>query len=380
MTALPTLLHIVGGNRWGGIERYALDICRHFNDRGWNVKVLTKDAKAVDSMFEKEGIPLFHAPLQGFYDYISIRHLSHKLKDLQGPVIIHAHGFRNVFTALASRKMSGRHDVKIVMTRHKVRRAVDSWFLKFIYRNIDALIFVSRAARDRFVSTWHNRLMPISAEKMYVLHNSLNIPAMEYAPPGTGRPITAMFHGPLKPGKGIETLIDAMSMLKGKRIRLRIVGSGTPDYLDYLRRRAISRGVMELIDWHKHTDNPLPLIAECDFGVLPAVQEEAFGLANIEYMACGRPQICTSNGAQPEYITDGWEGILIPPANPSFVAENIKKLAGNPEMALKMGRNAFDSFQQRLSWPHFIKPLTEIYLGLLSQDSHSVNKERETKD
>lgn len=353
---------MISANRWGGIERYALDICRHFRQEGWNVMALTRDAKAVDSMFEREGIELFHAPLQGFIDFYSIRLLSQKLKMLPGKVIIHAHGFRNVYTALMARKLSGKKDVKIIMTRHKIKRAADTWILRLIYRNIDALVFVSRAARDRFVDTWHNRLMPINSGRMHVIHNSLNIPEQNFVAPSTGRPIIAMFHGPLKPGKGLETLIDAMAMLKGKRIRLRIVGSGTPDFLDKIRRRAIARGVMEMIDWHKHSDNPLPLIEDCDFGVLPSVQEEAFGLANIEYMAAGRPQVCSSNGAQPEYITDGWEGLLIPPANPSFLAENIRKLALNEEFRLQMGQRAFHSFNQRLSWPHFIAPLTQIYL------------------
>lgn len=330
---------------------------------GWNVQVLTRDAKAVDTMFEKENIPLFHAPLQGFHDFYSIKLLSRKLKDTEGPVVIHSHGFRNVFTALCARKLSGKKDINIVMTRHKVRRAVDSWILRLIYRNIDALIFVSRAARDRFVAPWHNRLMPINPERMFVIHNSLNIPSPVYTPPTPNRPLTVMFHGPLKPSKGLEVLIDAMAMLKGKRIRIRIVGAGTPDYVDRLRRRAISRGVMDMIDWHKHTDAPLPLIEDCDIGVLPSVSEEAFGLANIEYMAAGRPQICSSNGAQPEYITDGWEGFLIPPSNPSFLAENINKLASDPELRIRMGKRAFDTFINRLSWPHFIHPLTKIYLS-----------------
>lgn len=323
---------------------------------------LTRDAKAVDSMFERENIELFHAPLQGFYDFYSIKTLSRKLKETEGYVVIHAHGFRNVFTTLVAKRLSGKKDIRVVMTRHKVRRAVDSWILRAVYRNIDALVFVSRAARDRFVATWHNRLMPINAERMYVIHNSLNLPAPVYTSPSSNRPLTAMFHGPIKAGKGLETLIDAMSMLKGKRIRLRIVGSGTPDYLDKIRRRAISRGVMEMIDWHKHTDNPLPLIEDCDFGVLPSTMEEAFGLSNIEYMAVGRPQICSSNGAQPEYITDGWEGFLIPPSNPSFLAESIIKLAADPELRLKMGARAFETYNQRLSWSHFITPLSKVYV------------------
>ena len=45
------LVHIVASNRWGGAERYALDICRHFIDKGWHVAAYTRDAKAVDNLF-----------------------------------------------------------------------------------------------------------------------------------------------------------------------------------------------------------------------------------------------------------------------------------------------------------------------------------------
>lgn len=366
MASRPTLIHILTANRWGGIERYALDICRHFKATGWNVAALTRDAKAVDDMFQKSGIDLIHAPLAGFWDYSSIRLLSNKIKETEGDVIIHAHNFRNVFTALAARKLSGRKNVRIIVTRHKVRKAVDSWFLRRIYRNVDAMVFVSLAARDRFLATWYNRTLPFAASRMHVIHNSLNLKETGVPQPKVSGPLTAMFHGPLKPGKGLETLIDAMSLLQGKRIRLRIVGSGTPDYVDRIRRRAISRGVMNLIDWHKHTDDPLPLIRDCDFGVLPSIEEEAFGLSNIEYMASGRAQICSSNGAQPEYITDGWEGFLIPPGNSAFLAETISRLARDSELRKTMGQRAFESFHQRLSWDKFISHLNEIYIPVNS--------------
>ena len=358
----PTLIHILTANRWGGIERYAFDICSHFHSLGWNVAALTRDAKAVDDIFARANIRLIHAPLEGLLDFYSIRLLSNTIKESESPVIIHVHGFKNVFTALAARKLSGRPETRVIMTRHKVRRAADSWILRRIYRNLDALVFVSRAARDRFVSTWHKKNIPFETDKMHVIHNSLNLSDISYEKNSGSGPLTAMFHGPLKPGKGLETLIDAMALLKGKRIRLKIVGSGKPDYVDRLRRRALTRGVMELIDWHKHTDDPMPLIRDCDFGVLPSLDEEAFGLANIEYMAAGRAQICSSNGAQPEYLSDGWDGILIPPGNTSFLAKSIDRLASDKELRTKMGKRAFDSFSQRLNWNIFISKLMPIYL------------------
>lgn len=359
-----TLIHILTANRWGGVERYALDICRHFSAKGWRVAAVTKGAKAVDALFEAQNVELLHAPFGSMLDFSSIRCLTRALRRSRDEnVIIHAHGFRNAFTALVARRLSGRKDVRIIATRHKVQKGIDSSLFRRIYRNLDAIVCVSRLVKDRFVSTWHNRQLPFPKERLHVIHNSLNIsdPApVERAGKG---PVTAMFHGPLLPGKGLETLIDAMSMLKNERMRLRIVGSGTPDYVDKLRRRAITRGVMDKIDWYKHSDTPLELMKEVDFGVLPSFSEEAFGLSNIEYMACGRPQVCTSNGAQPEYITDGREGFLIPPGNTTMLAECIRKLAVDSELRARMGERAFETFSNTLSWPSFISKIESLYLG-----------------
>ena len=247
------------------------------------------------------------------------------------------------------------------MTRHKVKKGIDSWLFRRIYRNLDAMIFVSQRAADRFLSTWHDRPLPFPLNKTHIIHNSLNIPDFHPSPIKDKGPVTAMFHGPLVPGKGIETLIDAMSMMKGNRMRLKIVGSGTLDYVDKIRNRAIARGVMDMIDWRKHSDKPLEMIAECDFGVLPSTVEEAFGLANIEYMACGKPLICTSGGAQPEYITDGREGFLVPSSNAGALADAMIKLATDPDLRHRMGERAFATFRDTLSWSHFIRRLDPIY-------------------
>ena len=358
-----TLIHILSDNRWGGIARYALDICRHFKAEGWNVMAFTIDAKAVDALFSKEGVTLLHAPFWGTFDIESARKLAQTLRTLpKDSVTIHAHGFRNAFTALLARKLAARKDVRIVMTRHKVKRGIDSWLFRRIYRNLDAMIFVSELARDRFLSTWHSRELPFPADRLHVIHNSLNLPVEDPAERTEKGPVTAMFHGPLVPGKGIEILIDALTRLKGSRMRLRIVGSGTPDYVDRMRRRAITRGVMDMIDWRKHSDNPLGHIREIDFGVLPSVTEEAFGLANAEYMLCGRPLICSSNGAQPEYITDGREGFLVPPGNTAMLADAMRKLATDADLRQRMGERAYATFRDTLSWPHFIESLTPLYL------------------
>lgn len=139
------LIHILTDNRWTGVARYALDICRHYIREGYEVTAFTRDAKAVDALFQKEGVSLLHAPFWGVFDFGSAKVISRFIKNLpENSVVIHAHGFRNAFTALLARKISGRKDVRVVMTRHKVKKGLDSWLFRRIYRNLDAMIFVSR--------------------------------------------------------------------------------------------------------------------------------------------------------------------------------------------------------------------------------------------
>lgn len=355
------LLHIVPSNRWGGAERYALDICRHFLGRQWDVIAYTRDAKAVDRLFEDAGIELRHAPLQGLSDPVTFRILSRDMASLPHGTIIHTHRYRDAMITLVARKLARRPDIKVVNTRHIVRPGHNSWLYRRMYRNLDAQIFVSEAARERFLSTWRRRKLPFSPDRVHVLHNSILLPPEPPAPEPDKGPIVAMFHGPIVPGKGIETLIDALPRLKGMRTRLRIVGTGHPDYVDAIRARAQARGVMEMIDWHKYTVDPHPLIRTAHFGVLPSVASEAFGLANIEYMANGRPQVCTGNGAQTEYLTNGTDALIVPPGNSEDLAAAMLRLASDSELRRRLGDAAWTNFSRSLSWPRFASRIEAIY-------------------
>ncbi len=361
MTQKRCLIHIVASNRWGGAERYALDICRHFIARDWHVIAYTRDAKAVDRLFEEADVELRHAPLQGLADPATLRILKRDMDKMPQNTVIHAHRYSDAMIALIARKLARRPDIRIINTRHIVRPGHNSWLYRRMYRNLDAQIFVSEAARERFLSTWRRRKLPFSTDRVHVLHNSILLTPKPPVPEPDKGPIVAMFHGPLVPGKGIEMLIDALPRLKGMRTRLRIVGTGHPDYVDAIRSRAQARGVMEMIDWHKYTVDPHPLIRTAHFGVLPSVTSEAFGLANIEYMANGRPQICTGNGAQTEYLTNGIDALIVAPGNSEDLASAIIRLVSDTELRHRLGEAAWVNFSRSLSWPHFSSRIEAIY-------------------
>lgn len=282
-------------------------------------------------------------------------------------MIIHANRYRDALIADIARRLARKRNVRIVMTRHYVAPGNPHLPYKALYPRLDAHLFVSEKARKGFLEAWRQGHTPFDPVSLRVVHNSLLLPDDFEADPLPERnAATAMYHGRLVPGKGLETLIDALGILAREKVkmRLRIAGTGNPDYVDALRRRAESAGVMDRIDWTRHTPNPLELIATADFGVLPSDASEAFGLANIEYLVQGRPQVCTANGAQAEYMTEGEEALFVPPGDAQALAEAMRRLAEDPDLRREMGLRASETLRRDLSWTSFADKMTEIYLSL----------------
>ena len=347
---------------WSGVERYALDICCHCRDRGDDVLVITRDARAVDDVFRRKGIEVRFAPLGGFLSYHAVKGVCDVLNESSEPTAIHCHNTRDAFSALTARRLLGRHDIRVILTRHYVRRAGRSPFHRFVYRNVDHMVFVSRIAKQKFMSGWHWKGRYASDDiNAKVIHNSLNIELQPVTAEPSKGPATAMYLGRLAPDKGLEELIDALVILRPMKIRLRIVGTGHPDYVDSLRRRALNAGVMHMIDWPRHKENTEDFIRMSHFGVLPSSAPEAFGMSNIEFMKEGRPIICTDNGAQPEYITHNKDGILVPPGDVESLAREMRRLASSSELRMQIGQAARHRFEEELSWSRFIDRLYPLY-------------------
>ncbi|MDE6231390.1 MAG: glycosyltransferase family 4 protein [Muribaculaceae bacterium] len=358
------LIHLVAGNRWGGSRQYALDICSHYKARGWKVEAVTRDAKAVDDPFRRAGISLRHAPLRGLTDPSTIATLVRMIRDIPvGAGVIHAHRYRDAFSAHIARKIAKRPDIRLVVTRHTLRPVRITHLLNSVYAATDAHIFVSRTARDRFLRAWEGKRKgcPVAPEKMHVLLNSIPGNFLDPTPVPAKGPVIALCCGAITPGRGLETAIDALVSLRDLKLRLRIVGNGLPDYLDSLRRRAMVRGVMEMIDWRIAAEHPRELLLDSHFGVQPSIEREAFGLDNLRFMALGRAQVCSPNGAQTEFLEDGVSALFVPPADSDALARAIRRLATDPELRDTLASNAFKIFSAGLDWDSFISRLDAIY-------------------
>ena len=80
----------------------------------------------------------------------------------------------------------------------------------------------------------------------------------------------------------------------------------------------------------------------CDIFVLPSVgNNEAFGLVQLEAMACGKAVVNTAvQTAVPHVSLDGQTGITVPPADVERLATAINTLLGDEDLRIRYGHNA----------------------------------------
>ena len=70
-----------------------------------------------------------------------------------------------------------------------------------------------------------------------------------------------------------------------------------------------------------------------------ASQSEPLGVAIMEAMSCETPVLATNSGGVPELIEHGVDGFLVPPNDPSGLAEAIRYLADNPALTEQFSRS-----------------------------------------
>ncbi len=114
-----------------------------------------------------------------------------------------------------------------------------------------------------------------------------------------------------RPVKRAEAVIDIFDRIR-RRVpsRLLLVGDG-PD-LDKAGRRARELGLAEAVEQLGEQEEVVPLLSVADLFLLPS-QQESFGLAALEAMACQVPVVASRVGGLPEVIDDGETGFLHEP-------------------------------------------------------------------
>ena len=232
------------------------------------------------------------------------------------------------------------------------------------YSDLETLA-LRRAHRILCVSEYTRRKMlrfcpGLDPTRLIVLPNTLDPwftpgPAARHslAPAGTPRILTVARLSSADTYKGVDTLIEALPLLRREfpQARLRVVGKG--DDLPRLRALSHHHRVAGAVDFTGGiTDEELHAeYTACDLFALPS-RKEGFGLVYLEAMTYGKACLGARAGGAPEVINDR-VGALAEYGNISEIAAALSDLVRHPRDPASVRRHAagfaFPAFQQRLA-------------------------------
>lgn len=362
----------------GGLENYAYNFCIGLKKKyRWNIIVITsnhKDKKniveTIDDLKIYRLAPLFklsNTPIHPLW-YWEIRNIIKK----ENPDIINAHTpvpFIADIAALAAKK------IPLLVTYHALSLYKQGFtpfnaviglyklFERSLFKKANDIIIVSNVIKQAIPNKFSN--------KITVIYNS--IPQNDL--PKTNKikkegKINVLFISSLDKThdwKGLDDLLLAVKMYYekiNKEIVLHIVGEGN-DKKRY-KQLANDYGIIKNVKFHgkKFGENKKELLENATLGVIyPKSSNDAFPTVALEYWAYSLPIIASNITPINKIIKDKKTAYLVQPKNPEALAEGIKKLISNQNLAQKISKGGYNELKRKYILENEIKKFYSLTKG-----------------
>jgi glycosyltransferase involved in cell wall biosynthesis len=190
-----------------------------------------------------------------------------------------------------------------------------------------------------------------SADEVAALRDRLRIQPDEVLIGSVGRLIEA---------KDYPTQFRAFALAARCLPRLRMVLAGDGPLRDSLHQLTRELGIEERVHFLGHWEEVPLLLRALEVFVLSS-KFESYGVALLEAKAAGVAIAATRVHEVPEIIDDGRSGLLVPAESPESLAEVFVRLARDPDLRHRLGRQALQEAREQHSLQAMVRTYQELY-------------------
>jgi glycosyltransferase involved in cell wall biosynthesis len=337
------IISLVGG----GAEKVMIDIIRSIDPSRYEIEL---------AVFEKKGVYLpmlpahvrvcdLHKKSRYDFPWLIIR-LASLLRQVKPDVVVSFMSYTNLIVVLAHLLSHGK--AKIVIAEHvhlstQLRRARLKYLKGFLYGVFynfsDTCIVPTDGIREDLIRSFH-----VKADKIKNIYNPVDLvrirqlknESLGVFPVTAEKYIVAV--GRLTWEKGYTYLLKAYSLICPE-IEEQLLFLGEGEERKTLAALAKDLGLEKKVHFAGFYNNPYKFMKNASLFVLSSVTE-SFALVIVEAMASGVAVVATDCPSGPaEIISDGVNGILVPPADEKKLAEAMLRLLKDPALRNRLIAN-----------------------------------------
>ena len=164
--------------------------------------------------------------------------------------------------------------------------------------------------------------------------------------------------------KGFEYLIRAM-----REVRAQLVLIGEGPMRAELEREVRASGVDDRVTFLGNVKETTPYYQAADVFVLPSVaRSEAFGIVQLEAMACSTPVVNTRLDSGAPFVSlHNVSGLTVPPADSGALGRAITRVLDDCDLRAELGRAARRRVEEEFSQEVMGRRVLELYAGILGK-------------
>jgi phosphatidylinositol alpha-mannosyltransferase len=331
----------------GGVVRHISNLESNFTRMGHVVKIIAPASSPIDGYgdrFIAIGKPR-PIPTSGSYARITISlNLAKQVKTIlekENFDVIHLH--EPLAPTLCTTVLRMSRTVNIGTFHATESRPSYRWskpllmngFFKKWFNKLDGRIAVSKPAMD-FINKHFPSTYDIIPNGIDLEHFSPNVAPLPQFRDGK---INILFVGRIEKRKGLEYLIKAFKLIKPAYpdCRLIIVGPGKRGRKKY-EKTVEESGLPDVVFTGSVVYDELArYYSTADIFCAPATGHESFGIVLLEAMATGKPVIASDISGYASLISNGVDGLLVPPKQEVPLAQAIAGLLNNDILRSDLG-------------------------------------------
>jgi glycosyltransferase involved in cell wall biosynthesis len=321
------------------------------------------------------GIPVDLLPVWHLRDLTAIPRLRAYLWHVKADLVHTQLEFADVLGNLSA-KLLGLPSVSTLHTmpaqdmgiKLKFHQEVEMFSLRHF---CDTVIAVSEEARGFYLKI--GRLAP---DKLQTIYNGIDLTNFsgldrdgelsavrgEFAIPVAANILITV--AVLRELKGIQFMLRALPAVLAKHPNTYYLIVGSGEHRDELEKEASRAGVNRRVIFSgRRSDIPRLLLAS-DLFVLPTLTE-ALPTVLAEAMAAQLPIVACAVGGVPEMVTDGQNGLLVPPAAQQALADACNALLADLQQSRRMGKAGWQLVNRKFNIQTQVEQLKNLYLRLI---------------